>query len=199
LAGMVSTVPKDPNLPILQHAATGNDVLVDIAGALFVLLCHPQRRGGGDIPANALEMGGIDAERGRYATLFRGVDDLKGRWCGGHILGTGEIRYEDWPTTEEVSERGTDISEEALRYLVAITHYQARRPVCCAQAGLGASSHQPKEVPMPRQRAKIIKYPSEVTIEYLIPLYIEGDGARITKIERLSNEAAAIRHQRHAL
>src|SRR5439155_25990066 len=61
LAGMVSTVPKDRDLPILAKAAIGNEVLVDIAGALFVLLCHPQRRGGGDIPANAQEMGGIDA------------------------------------------------------------------------------------------------------------------------------------------
>jgi hypothetical protein len=53
---------------------------------------------------------------------FDGVEDV-GRWRGGHILGTGEIRYEDWPTTEEVIERGTDISEQALRHLVAITHY----------------------------------------------------------------------------
>ena len=39
---------------------------------------------------------------------------------------------------------------------------------------------------MPRQKAKIVKHPTEVTIEYLIPLYIvvrnDGDGARITKI-----------------
>jgi hypothetical protein len=123
LAGMVSTVPKDRDLPILRKVANGNEVLVDIAGALFVLLCHPKRRGGGDIPANALEMGGIDAERGRYAKLFQGVEDVKGRWRGGRILGTGEIRYEEWPTTEEVIERGTDISDQALRYLVAITHY----------------------------------------------------------------------------
>jgi|GEM_PF-2309148 len=123
LAGMVSAVPKDRDLPILQQAAKGNEVLVDIAGALFVLLCHPKRRGGGDIPANAQEMGSIDAERGRYAKLFQGVEDVKGRWRGGRILGTGEIRYEEWPTTEEVIERGTDISEQALRYLVAITHY----------------------------------------------------------------------------
>jgi hypothetical protein len=38
-------------------------------------------------------------------------------------FGTGEIRYEDWPTTEEVIERGTDISEAAIRYLVAVSHY----------------------------------------------------------------------------
>src|SRR3982074_2719803 len=61
LAGMVGTAPTSRDLPIRAKAATGNEVLVDIAGALFVLLCHPKRRGGGDIPANALEMGGVDA------------------------------------------------------------------------------------------------------------------------------------------
>src|SRR5207248_9994629 len=66
LAGMVSTVPKDRDLPILAKAATGNEVLVDIAGALFVLLCHPERRGGGDIPANGDAMQGIDGERGKH-------------------------------------------------------------------------------------------------------------------------------------
>jgi hypothetical protein len=39
---------------------------------------------------------------------------------------------------------------------------------------------------MPRQEAKIIKHPTEITIEYLIPLYItvrnDGDGPRITKV-----------------
>jgi hypothetical protein len=42
---------------------------------------------------------------------------------GGHILSTAEIRYEDWPTTDEMIERGTDISDLALRYLAAVTHY----------------------------------------------------------------------------
>jgi hypothetical protein len=37
------------------------------------------------------------------------------------ILGTSEIRHEDWPTTEEVLERGTDISDKVVRYLVAIS------------------------------------------------------------------------------
>ena len=123
LAGMVSTVPKDRDLPILQQTAKGNGVLVDIAGALFVLLCHPQCRGGGDIPANAAEMGGIDKERGRAAKLFKGVEDVKGRWRGGHILGTSEIRYENWPTTEDVLETGIDISDKVIRYLVAVSHF----------------------------------------------------------------------------
>jgi hypothetical protein len=85
--------------------------------------CAIQRRGGGDIPANAAEMGGIDKERAKYAKLFKGVEDVKGRWRGDRILGTSEIRYQDWPTTEEVLEKGTDISDKVLRYLVAISHY----------------------------------------------------------------------------
>ena len=68
-------------------------------------------------------MGGIDKERGRATKLFKGVEDVKGRWRGGHILGTSEIRYDGWPTTEEVLERGTDIGDKVLRYLVAISHY----------------------------------------------------------------------------
>ena len=122
LAGMVTLAPKDRDLPILKKAKQEWLHMVDVAGGLFVMLCHPQRRGGGDIPANAAEMG-IDAERARYAKLFKGVEDIKGRWRGGHILGTSEIRYEDWPTTEEVLERGTDISDKVVRYLVAVSHY----------------------------------------------------------------------------
>jgi hypothetical protein len=68
-------------------------------------------------------MGGIDQERGRAARLFKGVEDVKGRWRGGHILGTSEIRYEDWPTTEDVLEKGTDISDKVIKYLIAISHF----------------------------------------------------------------------------
>jgi hypothetical protein len=124
LAGMVTLAPTDRALPLLKKAAPEwRQRIVDVAGALFVMLCHPQRRGGGDIPATAEEMGGIDKERGKYARLFKGVEDVKGRWRGGRILGTSEIRYEDWPTTEEVLERGTDISDKALKYLAAISHF----------------------------------------------------------------------------
>jgi hypothetical protein len=88
------------------------------------MLCHPKRRGGVDLPANADEMGSIDAQRAKYARLFaKRADKIKGRWRGSQILGTGEIRHADWPTTEEVFERGTDISEAAIRYLVALSHY----------------------------------------------------------------------------
>ena len=64
-----------------------------------------------------------DENHAKAAKLFKGVEDVKGRWRGGHILGTSEIRYADWPTTEEVLERGNDISDKVLRYLVAISHY----------------------------------------------------------------------------
>ncbi len=123
LAGMVTLAPKDRDLPILKkaHKEWGSQI-VDVAGGLFVMLCHPQRRGGGDIPANAAEMD-IDAERARAAKLFKGVEDVKGRWRGGRILGTSEIRHEDWPTTEEVLGKGTDISDLAIRYLVAVSHF----------------------------------------------------------------------------
>jgi hypothetical protein len=123
LAGMVTFAPKDRDLPILKNAKQDLLQIVDIAGGLFVMLCHPERRGGGDIPANAAEMGGIDKERARAARLFNGVEDVKGRWRGGRILGSSEIRSEDWPTTEEVIENGTDISDKVLRYLVAVSHF----------------------------------------------------------------------------
>jgi hypothetical protein len=123
LAGMVTSAPQDRDLPILKKVEQDQRYIVDVAGGLFVMLCHPERRGGGDIPANAAEMGGIDKERGKAAKLFKGVEDVKGRWRGGRILGTGEIRYEDWPTTEEVIENGTDISAKVIKYLVAVSHY----------------------------------------------------------------------------
>jgi hypothetical protein len=128
LAGMVTLAPKDRALPILKKANQDHLQVVDVAGGLFVMLCHPQRRGGGDIPANAEELvaaygGNARDPRARAAKLFKGVEDVKGRWRGGHILGTSEIRYEGWPTTEEVIERGTDISDKVLKYLVAISHY----------------------------------------------------------------------------
>jgi hypothetical protein len=126
LAGMVSSAPKDRDLPILKKANQDHLQIVDVAGGLFVTLCHPERRGGGDIPANGNSLIAAVGERdsrAKAAKLFKGVQDVKGRWRGGRILGTSEIRYEDWPTTEEVLERGTDISDKVVRYLVAISHY----------------------------------------------------------------------------
>ena len=126
LAGMISLAPKHRDLPILKKANQDNLQIVDVAGGVFVMLCHPKRRGGGDIPANAEALVAAVGEkdsRAKAAKLFKGVEDVKGRWRGGRILGTSEIRYEAWPTTEEVLERGTDISDKVLKYLVAISHY----------------------------------------------------------------------------
>jgi hypothetical protein len=128
LAGMVTSAPQDRDLLILKKANQDNLQIVDVAGGLFAMLCHPKRRGGGDIPANAEELvaaygGNAREPRARAAKLFKGVEDVKGRWRGGRLLGTSEIRYEAWPTTEEVLEKGTDISDKVLRYLVAISHY----------------------------------------------------------------------------
>jgi hypothetical protein len=122
LAGMTTTAPRDRNLPVLKKAAKDNHELVDVAGGLFAMLCHSKRRGGGDLPAGDLHILGGDP-RNQKSHLFKGATDVKGRWRGGRILGTCEIRYEDWPTTEEVIERGTDISDKVIRYLVALTHY----------------------------------------------------------------------------
>ncbi len=126
LAGMVTSAPKDRDLPILKKANQDHLQIVDVAGGLFVMLCHPERRGGGDIPANGNSLIAAVGERdsrAKAAKLFKGVEDVKGRWRGSRILGTSEIRYEDWPTTEEVLEKGTDISDKVFRYLVAISHY----------------------------------------------------------------------------
>src|SRR5438105_3257834 len=127
LAGMVRQAPKNRCLPILKKAAKDNDYLVDVAGGLFAMLCHPKRRGGGDLPANAEELadalGAQDPRMKTSARLYARGEDVKGRWRGGRILGTSEMRCEDWPTTEEVIEKGTDISDRVIKYLVAVSHY----------------------------------------------------------------------------
>ncbi len=63
LAGMVRQAPKHRCLPILKKAAKDNDYLVDVAGGLFAMLCHPKRRGGGDLSANAEELSVAPAHR----------------------------------------------------------------------------------------------------------------------------------------
>jgi hypothetical protein len=52
LAGMVTLAPKDRDLPILKKANQDILQIIDVAGGLFAMLCHPKRRGGGDIPTN---------------------------------------------------------------------------------------------------------------------------------------------------
>ena len=123
LAGMVTRRGAPPWPKAFEKADPGGVGIIDVAGGLFVMLCHPERRGGGDIPANAAEMGGIDKARSRAAKLFKGVEDVKGRWRGGRILGTSEIRYEEWPATEEVLENGADISDKVIKYLIAVSHF----------------------------------------------------------------------------
>ena len=128
LAGMVSLRGAPPWPKAFEKADPSGVSIVDVAGGLFVMLCHPKRRGGGDIPANAEELvaaygGNARDPRAKAAKLFKGVEDVKGRWRGGRVLGTSEIRYDGWPTTEEVIESGTDISDKVLKYLVAISHY----------------------------------------------------------------------------
>jgi hypothetical protein len=91
LAGMVTSAPKDRDLPILKKANQDNLQVVDVAGGLFVMLCHPKRRGGGDIPANAEELvaaygGNARDPRTKAAKLFKGVEDIKGRWRGACLL-----------------------------------------------------------------------------------------------------------------
>jgi hypothetical protein len=126
LAGMATLAPRDRDLPILKKANQDHLQIVDVAGGLFVMLCHFQRRGGGDIPASGESLVGAVGERdsrAKAAKLFKGVEDVKGRWRGSRVLGTSEIRNMDWPTTEEVLERGTDVSDKVIRYLVAISHF----------------------------------------------------------------------------
>ena len=131
LAGIVRQASKDRCLPILKKAAKDNDTLVDVAGGLFAMLCHPQRRGGGDLPASAEELsaalwGNPHDPRMKHARLFAGCEDIKGRWRGGHILGTRQFEPAadwNWPTTEEVIEKGTDVSDRVIKYLVALSHY----------------------------------------------------------------------------
>jgi hypothetical protein len=128
LGGMLADRGPPPWPKVFEKADPNGISVIDVAGGLFVMLCHPERRGGGDIPANADQLLAAvgskdDRARRRILALFRGTEDVKGRWRGGHILGTGEIRYEGWPTTEEVIARGTDISDKVLRYLVAVSHY----------------------------------------------------------------------------
>lgn len=126
LAGMVRKAPKDRALPALKQAAK-DGLPIDVAGGLFAMLCHHERRGGGDLPANATDMSSIDKERAKYARMFKGAEDVKGRWRGGHIYGTLERHVEidgvEYPSTEEVIEKGIDISGKVLKYLVAVSHY----------------------------------------------------------------------------
>lgn len=122
LAGLVGPAPRDRDLPILKKANPDwGWQVVTVAAGLFAMLCHRERRGGGDLPAGDLNF--LGDSRSKKSHLFKGAEDVKGRWRGGHILGTCEYQAEDWPTTDEVIERGADISDKVLTYLVAVSHY----------------------------------------------------------------------------
>jgi hypothetical protein len=119
VAGMLRHAAPDNRPKAFEKADPDGITAIDVAGALFTLLTHPQRRGGGDIPNNADEA----CDRGKRA--WRGVTSIQGRWRGHRVLGTAELTncHPDWPSTEEVQRRGTDISDMAIRHLVAISHF----------------------------------------------------------------------------
>jgi hypothetical protein len=56
LAGMVTLASNHRDLPLLKKGNQDNLQIIDVAGGLFAMLCHPKRRGGGDIPGDAEEL-----------------------------------------------------------------------------------------------------------------------------------------------
>lgn len=97
------------------------------ACAMQAFLFHPARRGGGDLPSSKEdfakmsqpETGGVrqPSNRGRFG---KPVENVVGRWRGGHIIGTREFSNDAYPSTEEAKARGVDVSELAQSYLNAI-------------------------------------------------------------------------------
>ena len=104
-----------------EKADPGGIAAIDVAGALFALLCHPVKRGGGDLPGSYDEAYG----RGGKQIWKRAAKvAVKGRWRGGRILGTAELAsHPDWPTTDEAVAGFADISNAAINYLVALSHF----------------------------------------------------------------------------
>src|SRR5665213_451030 len=104
-----------------EKADPGGIAAIDVAGALFALLCHPVKRGGGDLPGSYDEAYG----RGGKQLWKRAAKvEVKGRWRGGRLLGTAEFAgHPDWPTTDEVIAGFADISDAAINYLVALSHF----------------------------------------------------------------------------
>jgi hypothetical protein len=120
LAGMLAFRGPPPWPKAFEKADPGGIAAIDIAGALFTLLTHPERRGGGDIPNTREEA----LARGSKS-VWRGGNSIQGRWRGCCVLGTSEIANgdPDWPTTDEVLSRGADISAIAIKHLVAVSHF----------------------------------------------------------------------------
>ena len=120
LAGMLAFRGPPPWPKAFEKADPGGIAAIDTAGALFTLLTHPKRRGGGDIPNTREEA----LARGSKA-VWRGVNSIQGRWRGCRVLGTSEVANgdPDWPTTDEVLSTGADISALAIKHLVAVSHF----------------------------------------------------------------------------
>jgi hypothetical protein len=121
LAGLLADRGPPPWPKAFAKADPGGIAVIDVAGALFAFLCHPARRGGGDLPANYDEAYG---RGGKQVWRRAARAAVKGRWRGGRILGTAEFAgHPDWPTTDEVVAGFADISDPAINYLVALSHF----------------------------------------------------------------------------
>ena len=120
LAGMLAFRGPPPWPKAFEKADPGGIAAIDIAGALFTLLTHPKRRGGGDVPNTRDEA----LARGSKA-VWRSVNSIQGRWRGCRVLGTSAVANGDpaWPTTDEVLSTGADISALAIKHLVAVSHF----------------------------------------------------------------------------
>ena len=78
LAGIVGPAPRDRDLPILKKANPDwGWQVVTVAAGLFAMLCHRERRGGGDLPAADLNF--LGDGRSRKSHLFKGAEEVKGR------------------------------------------------------------------------------------------------------------------------
>lgn len=93
-----------------------------IATALYAMLTHPEKRGGGDLPTAHC----LANNRGKTVPgLDEAYKATVGRWRGSRVLGTGS-HYptgEDWPTTEFVRANGTNVSAHPQTYLRLIKDY----------------------------------------------------------------------------
>jgi hypothetical protein len=72
LAGMLANRGPPPWPKPFEKADPRGVSCIDVAGALFAMLCHSRRRGGGDLPANVFEeRAGWKRRRPPRAVLLR--------------------------------------------------------------------------------------------------------------------------------